>query len=238
MTATTTPGALELRDVGLALGDQTLLRGFSLVVAPGDVVTVMGPSGCGKSTLLNFVCGTLDPGIRSEGRACLGGVDVTRLPPERRRIGILFQDDLLFPHLSVGENLAFALPRGQRDRRRRRERVAEALEEAGLRGFEDRDPATLSGGQRARVALMRTLLAEPRALLLDEPFTKLDAELRERVRRFVFDHARAAGLPTLLVTHDPEDARAAGGPVVRFVPRGLGADLEEPPWVRVAAWPG
>jgi putative thiamine transport system ATP-binding protein len=126
----------------------------------------------------------------------------------------LFQDDMLFPHLSVGENLAFALPRSVRPRRARRARIDAALSEAGLEGFAGRDPATLSGGQRARVALMRTLLAQPLALLLDEPFNKLDRDLRQRVRRFVFDHARRSALPTLLVTHDPADAEAAGGGVI------------------------
>ncbi|MDH3663092.1 MAG: ATP-binding cassette domain-containing protein, partial [Alphaproteobacteria bacterium] len=120
----------------------------------------------------------------------------------------------LFPHLSVGENLLFALPSGIHPKRERTQRVDAALVEAGLEGFADRDPASLSGGQRARVALMRTLLAAPRCLLLDEPFGKLDRELRERVRRFVFDHAREAGLPTLLVTHEAADAEAASGPVI------------------------
>jgi putative thiamine transport system ATP-binding protein len=176
----------------------------------------MGPSGCGKSSLLSWLCGTLEPAFATSGRILLDGVEVQGLPPERRRIGILFQDDLLFPHLSVGENLAFALPASVRGRRDRRARIEAALREADLAGFARRDPATLSGGQRARVALMRTLLAEPRALLLDEPFGKLDSQLRQRVRRFVLDHARESGLPSLLVTHDPADADAAGGPVVGF----------------------
>jgi putative thiamine transport system ATP-binding protein len=205
---------LQLEMLDLSVGGRALFAGFSLQVEPGEVVTVMGPSGCGKSSLLSFLCGTLDPPFRAIGRIWLNGTALEGLPPERRRLGILFQDDMLFPHLSVGENLAFALPRAVQPRAERRARVAAALREAGLEGFAARDPATLSGGQRARVALMRTLLAEPRALLLDEPFNKLDLDLRERVRRFVFDHARSAALPTLLVTHDPADAEAAGGPVV------------------------
>jgi putative thiamine transport system ATP-binding protein len=131
---------------------------------------------------------------------------------------MLFQDDLLFPHLSVGGNLAFALPASVRPRSARRGRIAAALADGGLAGFEDRDPATLSGGQRARVALLRTLLAAPRALLLDEPFSRLDAPLRDGFRRFVFDHARSAGLPTILVTHDAQDAAAAGGAIRRMRP--------------------
>jgi putative thiamine transport system ATP-binding protein len=207
---------LEIADLDLSVGGRTLVRDFHLTVAPGEVTTVMGPSGCGKSSLLSYLCGTLEPAFEASGRVRLDGIAIDALPPERRRIGILFQDDLLFPHLSVGENLAFALPPALRGRRERWARVEAALREADLAGFAARDPATLSGGQRARVALMRTLLAEPRALLLDEPFGKLDRHLRERVRRFVLDHARRAGLPTLLVTHDPADAETAGGAVVGF----------------------
>jgi len=207
---------LELRGAGLRLGGRDLVEPLDLVVEAGEIATIMGPSGCGKSSLLGFICGTLDPAFAARGQVLLDGEDVGRRPPERRRIGILFQDDLLFPHLSVAENLAFGLPAALRDREERAARVAAALAEAGLAEFGARDPATLSGGQRARIALMRTLLAEPHALLLDEPFSKLDVALRGRIRAFVFDHARANALPTLLVTHDPEDAAAAGGPVIEI----------------------
>ena len=205
---------LELDGVTLSLGGAPLLGPLCLSVRPGVVATLMGPSGSGKSSLLALICGTLDPAFTWAGRIRLGGRDIADLPPERRGVGILFQDDLLFPHLSVGDNLAFALPASVRGRRARRARVEAALAEAGLSGFADRDPATLSGGQRARAALMRTLLAEPRALLLDEPFSKLDAALKARFREFVFEHARDLGLPTLLVTHDPADAAETGGPII------------------------
>ena len=171
--------------------------------------TIMGPSGSGKSSLLAFLCGMLPPAFTAEGRVLVDGEDLAPLPAERRRIGILFQDDLLFPHLSVGDNLAFGLSPTVRGRSERTARIAQALAEADLAGFADRDPATLSGGQRARAALMRTLLSDPRLLLLDEPFSKLDAALRARFRAFVFDHARRRGLPVLLVTHDPADAESA-----------------------------
>ncbi|HVQ77600.1 MAG TPA: ATP-binding cassette domain-containing protein [Candidatus Binatia bacterium] len=207
-------GALRLEAVAIAVGGRSLLGPLDLTVPPGTVVTVMGPSGSGKSTLLSWICGTLDPAFSADGRAWLAETELTPLPPEARRVGILFQDDLLFPHLSVGQNLAFGLPAAVRGRAARRARVEAALAEADLGGFADRDPATLSGGQRARVAVMRTLLADPRALLLDEPFSRLDAELRDRFRRFVFSHA--SKLPTLLVTHDPADAAAAGGPLLRL----------------------
>ena len=207
-------GALRLDAVRIELGGRELIAPLDLVVASGEQVTVMGPSGCGKSTLLAYVSGTLDPAFHASGRIMIGEADVTALPPELRRIGIQFQDDLLFPHLSVGENLAFALMSTVRGKGNRRTRVRQALVEAELDGFVDRDPATLSGGQRARVALMRTLLSEPKVLLLDEPFNKLDAQLRNDFRKFVFEHAAARGLPTLLVTHDAADAAAAGGRVI------------------------
>lgn len=188
-------------------------------VPPGEALTVMGPSGAGKSTLLAAAVGALAPELSMSGRILLDGRDVTPLPTERRRIGILFQDELLFPHLSVGGNLGFGLSAAIRGPARRA-RIEAALEAVGLAGMAARDPATLSGGQRARVALMRTLLAEPRALLLDEPFSKLDAALRAQVRETVFSLARARGLSVLLVTHDPADAAAAGGPVVELAARG------------------
>ena len=208
--------ALALDGVRIALGDRALVDGLDLTIDAGRCVTLMGPSGCGKSTLLAFVAGFIDPAFEARGRVRVGDDDVTAWAPQQRRIGILFQDDLLFPHLTVGGNLAFALHERVRDREERRARVEAALREADLAGFASRHPATLSGGQRARVALMRTLLAEPRALLLDEPFGKLDAPLRDEVRRFVFDHALERALPILLVTHDEADALAAGGPVLRF----------------------
>lgn len=207
--------ALVLEGVSLRLRGRSLIEGLDLTVLPGQIVTLMGPSGAGKSSLLDFICGTLDPSFEATGRVRLGGCDLTFLPPERRAVGILFQDDMLFPHLSVAENLAFGLPSALRGAQRRA-RVLKALEEAGLSGLGARDPATLSGGQRARVALFRTLLSEPRALLLDEPFGKLDSALRDRVRRFVFEHARASGRPTLLVTHDPADATVTSGPLVEL----------------------
>ncbi len=206
--------ALVLDRITIALGERRLIDSFSLIVAPGTVTTVMGPSGAGKSTLLSYVSGTLDPVFTGTGHVILGGDEMTYLRPEKRRIGILFQDDLLFPHLSVGDNLAFGLAASVRGRAERRARIEAALEEAELSGFASRDPATLSGGQRQRVAVMRALLAEPRALLLDEPFARLDMALRDRFRAFVFGHALRRGLPVLLVTHDPDDARAAAGPVI------------------------
>jgi putative thiamine transport system ATP-binding protein len=201
---------LDLQDLRITNASVPVVS-LTLSVRAGEVLTIMGPSGSGKSTALAAVLGTLAPAFRMDGRILLGGRDITALPPHKRQVGLLFQDDVLFPHLSVADNLAFAIPPGQRDRA---VRITDALESAGLAGFGPRDPATLSGGQRARVALMRTLLAQPKALLLDEPFSRLDADLRAQIRGFVLGRIHDQGLPAILVTHDADDARAAGGPVV------------------------
>ena len=195
--------------------DNTTLIDIDVHIKPGEITSIMGPSGSGKSTLLSFIIGTLAPDFDSRGSIVLDGVDVTNLAAERRRIGILFQDDLLFPHLSVGDNLAFGLSAAVRGPERTA-RVQDALSEIGLADFATRDPDTLSGGQKARVALMRMLLSEPKALLLDEPFSRLDTDLRAQIRGLVFGHAKARGLPVLMVTHDDQDANAAGGQVIRL----------------------
>ncbi len=208
---------LDLRALSVHRQGMALFPPVTLAIAAGQVATVMGPSGIGKSTLLDAIGGHLDAGFRAEGQVLLNGRDVTALPAEVRRIGLLFQDALLFPHLSVGGNLAFALPRAVRGTARQAA-VAGALAAAGLDGFADRDPATLSGGQRSRVALMRALLAEPGALLLDEPFSRLDTALRADIRAFTFGLIRDRGIPALMVTHDAEDAAAAAGPVLRLDP--------------------
>ncbi|MBV6632388.1 MAG: ATP-binding cassette domain-containing protein [Alphaproteobacteria bacterium] len=215
MVKVTTEDGLVLDAVKIWLQDKAIVD-LSLTVPAGEVTTVMGPSGAGKSTLLHLICGTLGAPFRFDGRVYLNGRHLCPLPPQRRQVGILFQDDLLFPHMSVGGNLAFALPTGVRGRQARRQRIEDALEAAGLAGMANRDPATLSGGQRARVAVMRVLLSAPQILLLDEPFSKLDSETRGLFRDFVFTQAREQGLPTLMVTHDRTDADAAGGPVVEI----------------------
>jgi putative thiamine transport system ATP-binding protein len=203
----------HIEGFSLHLGPTEIAR-LSTTVAAGEVLTIMGPSGSGKSTLLAALIGALPPGFRATGRLILNDRDITQLPTEARRIGILFQDPLLFPHLSVGGNLAFALPPSLRPAAARHAKIAEALAEVGLEGFANRDPATLSGGQRARVALQRMLLAGPEAILLDEPFSGLDLALRRQIRSLVFSTAQSRGLPVILVTHDTEDAEAAGGRIV------------------------
>jgi len=212
MNDQTDRAGLELDDVRIALGERELVQ-LSARIGRGKTLTVMGPSGSGKSTLLAYLGGFLDPVFTATGGASVDGVDLIALEAERRRAGILFQDPLLFPHLSVADNIAIAIPQDVRSRAERRAMADAALEGAGMGGFGDRDPDTLSGGQKARVALQRVLLSRPRLLLLDEPFSKLDADLREQTRQMVFSKASEAGLPVLLVTHDEADARAAGGEV-------------------------
>jgi putative thiamine transport system ATP-binding protein len=187
----------------LALRQTSVISDLHIDVPPGVVHTVMGPSGSGKSSLLAAVCGTLPPVFSFEGSVLLDSVRIDTLPTRQRRVGILYQDDLLFAHMTVRENLLFAVPAGPRAAREAQ--VTQALIDLELPGFAQADPATLSGGQRARVALMRALLAQPHALLLDEPFSKLDAALRARVREFVFATVQARQIPVLLVTHDEAD---------------------------------
>ncbi len=189
--------------VGTGSEQRVLLQGFELACQPGSITTLMGPSGCGKSSLLTAIAGLPVLGLQADIHVDLSGKRVDQLPTSQRRIGLLFQDDLLFAHMSVRENLLFAVPPGPKDERA--QQVDAALQDLGFADMADRNPLTLSGGQRARVSLMRTLLAKPQALLLDEPFSKLDVALREQFRQFVFAHVRRLHLPTLLVTHDAAD---------------------------------
>lgn len=201
---------LILDKVRISLQNRKLLS-LSLAVAPGERACVMGPSGAGKSALLAHISGSLSPAFHAQGDIFLNGRKLNDLKPEARRVGMLFQDDLLFPHLTVAGNLAFGLKRGAP-----KSRIDEALGICELAGYGERDVTTLSGGQRARISLLRVLLSEPEVLVLDEPFGKLDVALRGRMRDFVYLEAHKRQIPVLLVTHDPEDAAAAGGPVIRI----------------------
>ena len=199
---------IDIERLGTAA--QTLVQDLHLHVPAGEILTLMGPSGCGKSSVLAATAGTLasvSEGLQPlqfEGRVQLNGRDLTALPTHLRGVGLVFQDALLFAHMTVAENLLFAVPRTL-PLAQRQTRVQQALQEAELSGMGERDPSTLSGGQRARVALMRALLAEPQALLLDEPFSKLDAALRAQLRPWVFAHVRERRIPVVLVTHDEQD---------------------------------
>jgi iron(III) transport system ATP-binding protein len=197
--------SLRLCGIRHAYGAREILRGIDLEVAPGEILCLLGPSGDGKTTLLRLVAG-LEPlqAGRIELDNALLAEPGRELPPEARRIGFVFQDYALFPHLTVAGNVAFGLggaPRGERAWQ-----VAEALARVGLEALANAYPHTLSGGQQQRVALARALAPRPRALLLDEAFASLDARLREQVRDDTLHVLQSAGIPALIVTHDAEEA--------------------------------
>ncbi|MBW3692738.1 ATP-binding cassette domain-containing protein [Aeromonas dhakensis] len=199
---------LSTTPLRLYLEENLLFSLPALQVAPGEVLSLMGPSGCGKSSLLAALAGVLPASgpIRLEGDVTLGARRLTQLPPQARRIGMLFQDDLLFDHLTVAENLMFGMPASVKGHRARREKVVAALAQVDLTNQADKLPGALSGGQKARVSLLRALLAEPEALLLDEPFSRLDKPLRAAFRALVFAQIKALAIPAMLVTHDEDDA--------------------------------
>ena len=188
---------------------EPLFRKVNFCVPRGEIVTLMGPSGSGKSTLFAWMVGALSEDFQARGELWIGERRCDVLPVESRGLGILFQDALLFDPFSVGQNLLLALPERIAGRARR-EVVEQALDSAGLGGHYASDPATLSGGERARVSLLRALLAEPQALLLDEPFSRLDKALRTTFRAWVFDAVRARNIPVVLVTHDEDDIPPGG----------------------------
>jgi len=203
MPSPSTPTLLQIRLRCLRTPAGVLLHDLAIDVPGGAVHTVMGASGAGKSSLLAAVCGTLDEGMAFDGTVHLNGQRTDTLPTHQRRVGLLLQDDLLFAHLSVLENLLFAVPAGPQAGRRAQ--ALAALAEVELPDYANANPATLSGGQRARVALARALLARPQALMLDEPFAKLDAPLRQRMRELLFGAVAARGIAAVLVTHDAAD---------------------------------
>jgi len=203
---------LVLQNIEISQNQQPLLA-IDASIKPGEVLTLMGPSGSGKSTLISAIAGFLPNVFTCSGAILLDGEKITELPAQKRKVGVLFQDTLLFPHFSVLENILFALPPGG-SMAKRCNRVLSLLEDISMAEFAKRDTDTLSGGQKARVALVRVIASEPKALLLDEPFSKLDAHMRDSVRHLVFEEAKRKEIPTLLVTHDPEDAKAANGRIL------------------------
>ena len=195
-----------------------LLDGLNLQVAPGETVAVLGPSGSGKSTLLKVIAGL--EGL-DEGRVVWAGQDITALPPERRGCALMFQDFALFPHLSVQDNVAFGLiEQGQR-KPQARAAASAMLASFGLAGFAADKVTRLSGGEQQRVALARALITRPRMLLLDEPFSALDAELRLQLREEFRQHIAEFSMATVWVTHDEAEARAMGARGYRLMEGGL-----------------
>lgn len=196
---------LCVQDCTITRNSRSLIHALNFTVSAGEVLTLMGPSGAGKSTFLSWIIGALPAEFTVTGELWLNQQRRDTLPTERRNIGILFQDALLFDHLNVGQNLAMAIPAAVKSREQRQHCVEQALGNAQLAGFSRRDPATLSGGERARISVLRALLAKPEALLLDEPFSRLDQTLREQFRQFVWQQVEQQAIPVVLVTHDPQD---------------------------------
>ncbi len=194
---------LSIRDLRVRLQDTEILHGVDLDIADGEFVALLGPSGCGKSTLIKSVAGLLDV---SGGEICAGGHSLLGVPPERRGTVIVFQDLRLFPHMTVYENIAFSLTLKKRPREETVRTVESLLEEVQLPGYGKRRIRELSGGEMQRVALARALAAEPKLLLLDEPFTGLNEKLRFEMGRLVQALHRERGLTTVLITHDRQEA--------------------------------
>ena len=194
---------VEVSDVSLAYGRTQVLREISLTVEPGEFFALLGPSGSGKSTLLRLIAGFNQA---QSGRILIGGEDVSRVPPWRRDIGMVFQNYALWPHKTVAENVAFGLEERRLPRDAIRTRVKAALELVGLQDYGARRPGQLSGGQQQRVAVARTIAIEPKVLLLDEPLSNLDAKLRVYMRAELLALQRKLGITTIFVTHDQEEA--------------------------------
>lgn len=194
---------LEIEHISVAYDADRVLENLSLTVAEGEFLSLLGPSGCGKSTLLKTIAGILIP---SQGRIRLGDADITRLPVHKRGTVVVFQDVRLFPHMTILDNVAFPLKMQGVDKKSRRASAAALLEKVQMQGLGHRLPGELSGGQQQRVALARALAAKPRLLLLDEPFSALDENLREEMRSLVTQLHREFAMTTILVTHDREEA--------------------------------
>ncbi len=201
--------AIELVGINQNFGKARVLDAIDLVVEPGRVVALLGPSGCGKTTLLKIIAGLLAPTagtVRIFGATMASVTDGTFVPPERRGLGMVFQDYALWPHLTVGGNVAFPLEMRGVARAERTQKIKSTLARVALAGYEERDPASLSGGQQQRVAIARAIVAEPRLVLFDEPLSNLDRELREALVGEIGALVRGLGLSAVYVTHDQAEA--------------------------------
>lgn len=204
---------LEVRDVSVSFDGTNVLDGVSLDVADGELVALLGPSGSGKSTLLRVIAGIVRP---DSGSVRIDGTDVGDLPTHRRGVGMVFQNEQLFPHLDVGGNVGFGLRMAGVSKPERRRRADELLDTVGLAGFSGRSIERLSGGEAKRVALARSLAPAPRVLLLDEPLTGLDQELRSRLATELADVLRSTGTTSVWVTHDVDEAEQVADGVLHL----------------------
>jgi len=202
---------LDVDEVTVRFGARVVLDSVCLHVAAGEMVALLGPSGSGKSTLLRVIAGIVPA---DSGRVVLDGIDITHVPTHRRSVGMVFQNEQLFPHMDVAGNVGFGLRMAGIDKRVRGERVGELLELVGLAGFGSRHIDGLSGGERKRVALARSLAPQPKLLLLDEPLTGLDRELHDRLAAEVSAILEAQATTAIWVTHDAEEAATVAGRTV------------------------
>ena len=194
---------VTLEDISKSYGRTLAVESLDLGIGRGEFFSLLGPSGCGKTTTLRMLAGFVTP---SSGRILIGGEDITRLPPEARNIGIVFQNYAIFPHMSVFDNIAFGLKMRKLDRAMIRTKVEAVLEQVGLSGMRERFERELSGGQKQRVALARVLVIEPEILLLDEPLSALDKKMREEMKFWIKDIQKSVGITTVYVTHDQAEA--------------------------------
>jgi len=202
---------VELKDVTKKYGDVAAVAGLSLRIGEGEFVALLGPSGCGKTTTLQMLAGFVDP---TEGDILVGARSIRGIPPHKRNVGVVFQSYALFPHLTVFDNVAFGLRMRGVSRADIGKRVNAALDTVQLTGLDERYPRELSGGQQQRVALARAIVIEPEVLLLDEPLSNLDANLREQMRYEIREIQKRIGITTVFVTHDQAEAMAAADRLV------------------------
>ncbi len=195
---------LEVSEARLSFDKMVLCHQLSFEIAASQIGLLMAPSGAGKSTLLKWIAGIEVPGLSASGTILLSGQPLAQMRAEDRKIGFLFQQPLLFPHLNVAQNISFGLS-PQITGSARQNKISAMLEQADLAGFERRDPKTLSGGQQSRIALLRAILANPKALLLDEPFSSLDDAHRSDILALLVGFITALNIPVILVSHDPRD---------------------------------
>jgi len=210
--------ALSLEKLVISRAENVLLN-VNACVEKGQVLTVMGPSGAGKSTLLQAIAGQLYEPFSVSGIIKIDNNVINRKPAHLRKVGMMFQDALLFEHMTVAENIAFAMPKTSHSNpHARMEAINTMLSAVELESMGQRGVNTLSGGQQSRVSLLRTLASAPDVVLLDEPFSKLDLALRGQIRSWTFEQLKAHNIPAVLVTHDKEDAIAAGGQIIELSP--------------------
>ena len=200
---------LELINISLKWNspkEKPFIKNLNLKINNGNILCVFGKSGVGKSSLINVIAGTTEDNLLFEGEIILNGKILNNIAIEKRKIGLLLQDGALFPHLTVEQNIYFGMNRKLKSKEKLNV-INENLKNANMEGFQNRYPHTLSGGQKARIACLRAILSEPKALLLDEPFSSLDPEHRNTFRKFVIDKVKESKIPCLLVTHDEIDKK-------------------------------